>query len=120
MQDDKLIRLLHRFATAAQAHHHALETMDEERANAHAQMIAGLYRSIVAAGESGRAALLEMADHDDPVVAGMAAVYSIRYNRRRCLATLTRVALEPGLLGFRAGVAIERWESGEWQGPEED
>jgi hypothetical protein len=82
-------------------------------------MIAGLYRSIICTGESGRQALLELVDDNDPVVAGMAAVYSIRYDSIRCLSTLERVAREPGLLGFRAQVAIERWESGEWLGPEE-
>jgi hypothetical protein len=120
MQDDKLTRLLQRFATVAKAHYQALEEMDEERANAHAVMIAGLYRSIFNTGESGRQALLELTDNQDPVVAGMAAVYSIGYDNKRCLATLRRVALEPGLLGFRASVAIERWESGEWWGPGED
>lgn len=119
MIDDKLKRLLHRFAIAAAAHHQALEEMDEDRADAQARMIAGLYRSIVGNGEPGRRALLEMIDHTDPVVAGMAAVYSIRYDSSRCLATLGRVALEPGLLGFRARMAIERWENGEWPGPDE-
>jgi len=119
MRDDRLIRLLHRFAATATAHHQALEAMDEERANTHARMIAGLYRSIAGSGEGGRQALLELAGDRDPIVAGMAAVYSIRYDSTRSLAILARVALEPGLLGFRAQVAIERWESGEWQGPEE-
>ncbi|MRR34023.1 hypothetical protein EG829_04875 [bacterium] len=119
MQDDKLTRLLQRFATTAMAHHQALDEMDEGRANVCAQMIAGLYRSIIGTGESGRQALLELVGDDNPVVAGMAAVYSIRYDSKRCLATLERVALEPGLLGFRAQMAIERWQSGEWSGPEE-
>jgi hypothetical protein len=119
MQDEKLIRLLHRFAAAASAHHQALESMNEERANTHARMIALLYRSIIGSGENGRLALLELVDDNDPVVAGMAAVYSIRYDSKRCLAVLARVALQPGLLGFRATMAIERWESGEWRGPEE-
>ncbi|MRR07550.1 MAG: hypothetical protein EG828_11570 [Deltaproteobacteria bacterium] len=119
MQDDTLTRLLHRFTVTAMAHYQALEEMDEVRANTHAQMIAGLYRSIIGTGESGRQALLELVDDCDPVVAGMAAVYSIRCDSKRCLATLARVAREPGLLGFRAQVAIERWKSGEWLGPEE-
>ena len=120
MPDDTLTRLLHRFAIAAKAHHEALEAMDEERANAHARVIAGLHRSIITEGKPGREALLAMVDDPNPVVAGMAAVYSIRWNSGRCLVVLGRVALEPGLLGFRAGVAVERWKSGEWQGPEED
>jgi len=119
MQDEKLTRLLQRFTATALAHNQALEDMNEERANTQARMVAGLYRSIIDSGESGRLALLEMVDDNDPVVAGMAAVYSIRYDSKRCLAALARVALVPGLLGFRAKMAIERWESGEWLGPEE-
>jgi hypothetical protein len=119
MQDDTLTRLLHRFAATATAHHQALEEMNEERANTHAQMIAGLYRSIVGTGERGKRALLELAGNSDPAVAGMAAVYSIRCDSKRCLSALERVAREPGLLGFRARMAIERWEKGEWPGPEE-
>ncbi len=119
MQEDKLARLLHRFAATASAHHLALEEMNEELASIYAQMIAGLYRSIIGTGEAGRQALLELVDDNDPVVAGMAAVYSIRYDSKRCLATLKRVSLVPGLLGFRALVAIDRWESGEWTGPDE-
>jgi len=119
MQNDKLARLLQRFATTATAHFQALEEMNEEQANTCARMIAGLHRSIIDTGENGRQALLEMVDDNDPVVAGMAAVYSIRYDSKRSLSTLRRVALVPGLLGFRAQIAIERWESGEWRGPEE-
>jgi hypothetical protein len=119
MQNDTLSRLLQRFAITATAHFQALEALNEERANTCAQMIAGLHRSIIDRGEIGRLALLELVDDKDPVVAGMAAVYSIRYDSERCLSTLRRVALVPGLLGFRAQVAIERWENGELQGPEE-
>jgi hypothetical protein len=119
MQNDTLSRLLQRFATTATAHFQALEALNEERATTCAHMIAGLHRSIIDNGECGRLALLELVDDNDPVVAGMAAVYSIRYDSERCLSTLRRVALVPGLLGFRAQVAIERWENGEWQGPEE-
>jgi hypothetical protein len=119
MQDDTLTRLLQRFATTARAHYRALEEMNEERANTSAQTIAGLYRSIIGTGESGSKALLELVDDSDPVVAGMAAIYSIRNDTRRCLTALARVAQMPGLQGFRAKMAIERWESGEWQGPEE-
>lgn len=119
MRDDNLIRLLHRFAATAKAHHQALNDMDEDRANTHAQMIAKLYQSIIGSEENSRQALLELVNDKDPVVSGMAAVYSIRLDSKPCLAALGRVGLEPGLLGFRARVAIERWESGEWLGPEE-
>ena len=115
--DIKLALLLARFATAATAHHEALEAMDEERANAHARMISGLHAALLRLGYAGQRGLLEMVDSDAPVVAGMAAVYTITVDPVRCLSALRRVANEPGLLGFRASVAIERWETGVWEEP---
>lgn len=112
--DARLERVLHRFALAAQAHNAALEALDAERAEAQARMLAGLHETLVNSGEQGLKKLLELVDNSDPVVAGMAAVYSLRLDSDRCLAALRRVAAEPGLLGFRAKIAIERWESGEW------
>jgi hypothetical protein len=111
---DRLERLLIRFAVAARAHHEALESLDEERTEAHARMITALHGAVVNEGKFGEERLLDLVDSPDPAVAGMAAVCSIRMDAGRCLATLRRVATEPGLLGFRAAMAIERWESGEW------
>ena len=113
--DDRLELLLKRFAVAARAHHEALETLDAERAEVQARMVAGLHEALVRAGKQGEELLLNLVDSPDPVVAGMAAVYSIRLDTRRCLAALRRVAKEPGMLGFRAEMAIQRWESGEWE-----
>jgi hypothetical protein len=113
MNDEKLSLLIRRFAIAAQAHQAALEEMDENRANAHARVISGLYAVIIREGDVGREALLALLDSKSQVVAGMAAVYSLRYNPSRSLEVLRRLADKGGLLGFRASVAIERWENGE-------
>jgi hypothetical protein len=117
MLDDKLARLLMRFGAAATAHHEALEIMDEGRANTHARMIERLYEVIQYAGPSGQLALLNLTGSVIPEVAGMAAVYSMEVNPELCLATLSRVATEGGLLGFRASVVLERWEAGTWEHP---
>ncbi len=114
MPANKLERLLNRFAAAVMTHHAALEAMNEERANAHARMTAALHGALLREGQSGIEGLLALLDSGAPVVAGMAAVYTIHLDPERCLATLRRVATEPGLLGFRASVAIERWETGDW------
>ena len=111
---DRLTLLVRRFATAARAHQEALEALDEARAVAQVRLISGLFASISSEGEGGRTALLDLTDSDDPVAAGMAAVYAMRFDPDRCLAVLRRLAAEEGLLGFRAGVAVERWEKGEW------
>jgi len=117
MNDEKLSLLIRRFSIAAQAHQAAIEEMDEDRANAHARIIGGLYAAIIREGDIGREALLALLVSDNQVVAGMAAVYSLRYNPSRSLEVLRRLANRGGLLGFRASVAIERWENGEWDEP---
>jgi len=115
MADEKLSRLLSRFARAATEHQEALEALDEVRANQQAGIIAGLYRSILSEGEAGQAGLFALTESRDKVVAGMAAVYSLRYRPEPCVALLRSLAAEGGLLGFRAGVALDRWETGEWE-----
>ena len=114
MNEEKLTLLLRRFAIAAQAHENALEDMDEERANDHARVISGLYAAIIREGGRGREALLTLLVNDSPVVMGLAAVYSLRYNPSRALEVLHRLAEQGGMLGFRSSIAIERWENGEW------
>jgi hypothetical protein len=118
MNSEKLSLLIHRFTIAAQAHQTALEEMDEGRANAHAKVISGLYAAIIREGDVvGHEAILVLLEHESQVVAGMAAVFSLSYNPPRSLAVLRRLAGQGGLLGFRASVAIERWEGGEWDEP---
>ena len=117
MNDEKRSLLIRRFAIAAQAHQAALEEMNEGRANAHARVISGLYAAIIHEGNAGREALLALLESESQVVAGMAAVYSLRYSSSRSLEVLRRLADQGGLLGFRASVAIERWENGEWDEP---
>jgi len=115
MQDRQLDKLLQRFAIAAVAHHAALEAMDADGADRHASMTGALHASIVAAGAPGRERFLSLLDHPDPVVAGMAAVYGITSDSERSLTTLRRIAAKPGLLGFRAAAAIDRWLAGDWK-----
>lgn len=115
MPGDKLQILIKRFAVAAKAHHAAMEEMDVEKAERQAVVIARLFEGIVREGEAGREALLAMTDSDDPAVAGMAAVYSMRHSPERCCRTLRRLAAKGGLLGFRAATALQRWEAGEWE-----
>jgi hypothetical protein len=117
MNEEKLSVLVRRFAVATRAHHSALEDMDEGRANAHARAIKGLYATITRQGDAGREALMVLLDSENQVVAGMAAVFSLRYSSHRSIEVLRRLAASGGLLGFRAGVALERWENGVWEDP---
>ena len=115
MTDETLERLIVRFARAAARHNAALEAMDEVEANRQAFLISRLFAGIVTHGVAGRTRLLVLLTSEQTAVAGMAAVYSLRYAPPEALPVLRRIAGEPGLLGFRAGMAIERWERGEWE-----
>jgi len=88
--------------------------MEEGEANRLARLLARLASSIGDAGAVGAAGLVALTRNPDPSVAGMAAVYLLPHDPEAALPVLRRIAREPGLLGFRAGVAVERWEKGEW------
>jgi len=113
----RLARMVGRFAIAARAHQRSLEELDDVRAAAHVRVLTGLYGAIEREGEAGRQALLVLLDSSDDVVAGMAAVYVLHFATERSLQVLRRLAAAGGLLGFRAGYVVERWENGEWEQP---
>ncbi len=108
------MELVEEFAEAADLHFEAVEALDEEQANRQAVRLARLFKDIVLQGEEGREALLVLIDSKNLAVAGMAAVYSLRYSPARCEALLKQLASQPGLLGFRAGAALQRWADGDW------
>ena len=108
------MELVEEFAGAAEVHFEAIEALDEALANRQAARLAQLYKDIVLQGEEGREALLALIDSKNRAVAGMAAVYSLRYSPARCEALLKQLACQPGLLGFRAGAALQRWAEGDW------
>lgn len=74
-----------------------------------------MFLKIAKVGEEARNALLSLTDGEDIAVAAMVAVYSLKHNPERSLATLRRIAKESGIIGFEAEQAIQRWENGDWQ-----
>ena len=111
-QKEKVAKLTEWFAKAAVRHTLALEAMEEDAAATQVRELDRFYEAI--RRESGLEVFLLLLDSDEPAIAGMAAVYAIREAPDRCTAVLARIAKTPGLMGFRARVALERWESGEW------
>ncbi|MBJ6750682.1 hypothetical protein [Geomonas anaerohicana] len=111
-QHEKVTKLVGWFAKAAVRHAEALEAMAEDLAAAEVADLTRYYRALQR--EGGVAELLRLLDDPNPVIAGMVAVYAMREAPERCVAVLTLIAREPGLIGFRAQTALERWESGDW------
>jgi len=111
-QQEKVAKLVQWFARAAHRHAEAIEALQEEAASALVENLDRFYLAIER--EGGFQQFLNLLDDEDQAVAGMAAVYAMREEPERCTAVLTRIAQEPGLMGFRAQVALERWQSGDW------
>ena len=111
-QQEKLAKLIGWFVKAALRHAQAMEAMQEEAASAQVECLDRFYAAIKR--EDGLSLFMTLLGHDDPAVSGMAAVYAMCEAPQRCLPVLARLAKLPGLIGFRAQAALERWESGEW------
>ncbi len=103
------------FVEATKLHYQATLAGNYKITNKYAQIIDEAFRKIVAMGVEARQALLANVDDDDNAVASMAAVYSLKFNPERALDALRRIADKPGLIGFGAQQAIQRWEEGTWQ-----
>ena len=114
-QQKKVEKLVEWFIRSALRHAEAVAALQEEVAALQVESL-NRFSAALRQEEGGIQQLLTVLDHADPAVAGMAAVYSLREAPERCRATLVRVSQEPGLIGFRAQIALERWDSGDWPG----
>lgn len=112
LQQDKVDKLVGWFVKAALRHAAAIEAMQETAAAAQADDLTRFYKAIRC--ERGTDRFLTLLDHPDAAVSGMAAVYAMREDPERCCAVLAKLAQVPGLIGFRAQVALQRWQAGEW------
>ena len=111
-QREKVEKLLAWFAKAALRHAEAIEAMHEEDALTQVQCLDRVFLALKR--EGGMEPFLALLDDQEPAISGMAAVYAMREAPHRCTAVLVALAKRPGLMGFRAQVALELWESGQW------
>ncbi|GFO70579.1 hypothetical protein GMLC_41580 [Geomonas limicola] len=114
MQQDRVAKLIEWFVRAALRHAEAIEAMQEEVA---ALQVASLtkYFKALKAEEGAMPRFLLLLEEGNPVIAGMAAVYGLAQAPERCRPVLVKLTEMPGLIGFRAQVALQRWDAGEWQ-----
>lgn len=111
-QEEKLAKLIDWFERAALAHAVAMEAMNETMAVKETERLDRVFAAVKR--EGGLERFLVLLDSPQPAVSGMAAVYAMRDAPQRCRAVLVMLSKKPGLLGFRASVALELWDSGEW------
>lgn len=111
-QQEKVTKLIAWFVKATLRHADAIEALEEGIAAGEVRDLQRFYGALQR--EGGMERFLELLDHEDPRVAGMAAVFAMREAPERCTEVLKRISGLPGLIGFRAQAALERWESGDW------
>lgn len=108
-------KLLAIFSSAAKKHYDAQLACDPKTANKQVKKFYGAFLELIKFGEEGRQALLTLTDVDDLAVAAMAATYSLKYDTKKALSVLEKIAKEPGFIGFAAQQAIKRWNEGTWK-----
>jgi hypothetical protein len=106
--------LIERFSQAAKRHYVASLAGDWRTANKEAVLIRETIQRLRNLGEPARDALLAQTDNQDLSVSSLAAVYSLKYAPDKSISVLTRIAKEPGLIGFEAKQALQRWVEGQW------
>jgi hypothetical protein len=111
-QQEKVTKLIDWFAKAAVRHAEAVEVMHEESAAVQVECMDRFFAALLR--EDGLERFLTLLENEDPAVAGMASVYAMRNAPERCRPVLAKLAQMPGLIGFRAQNALERWDSGKW------
>ncbi len=114
-KDKQIQRLLVNFAEASRIHYDALMAGNSRTANVQAKKINKSFLELTNLGVDARNALLNLVDTETLPIAAMAAVFSLKFSPERALATLQKIAKEPGLIGFEARQAIKRWTEGSWQ-----
>ena len=110
--EERVAKLIEWFVKAALRHAAAMEAMQEQEAMVQVESMNRFYAAVKREGAVEE--FLILIEHEDPLVSGMAAVYAIREEPQRCIETLKKLSKLPGLIGFRAQAAVDRWESGEW------
>jgi hypothetical protein len=114
MTEQKVEELIEEFTQAAKSHYVASLAGDWRTANKEVAKIRKTIKRLRSLGENARVALLAQTDSQDLSVSSMAAVYSLKYAPEKSISVLTRIAKEPGLIGFEAEQALQRWKEGEW------
>jgi hypothetical protein len=108
---DKLAR---QFAEHVIAQNSAIRRGDARMGNRHAKGQLKCAHQLMRVGEEGTKELASLFNHQDPGVREMAAVFLLKRRTGEALALLSELSKLPGLVGFGAEQAIERWNEGTW------
>ena len=88
---------------------------DATMGNMYAKRYIAAFEKLRSHGDAGRAALTVLFDDPRADVRVMAASYLLRHAEKAAIAVLKAESQKPGLAGFGAEQALERWTDGTWR-----
>jgi hypothetical protein len=110
----KLEQLVEQFAKNVAEQTDAIWRGDARTGNKHARKYGATFDKLRAHGDAGRDALAVLLEHPRIDVRVMAAAHLLRYRTAEARAVLEEAAKGDGLVSFKAGQALKRWEDGTW------
>jgi hypothetical protein len=109
-------KLVEQFSQAAERMSEAIMKGDWRENNKWAKKQANAFQQIIAIGDIARDELLTLLEHQSLSVVLSAAVFSLKYDTAKSIATLEQIAAtDSGIIGFQAEQALQRWKEGSWQ-----
>ncbi len=108
-------KLVEQFAEAAEKSFEAALKGDWRENNKWVKRQVKAFQQIIEIGDVARDELLTLLEYENLAIAKSAAVFSLKYATQQSIVTLKKIAQEPGMLGFEAKQALQRWEEGNWQ-----
>lgn len=109
-----LEELVEQFAQNVAAQTDAIWRGDAKTGNKHARKYGAAFDKLRAQGNAGRDALAVLFKHPRMDVRVMAAAVLLRYRTAEAKAVLEEAAKGEGMVPFKAGQALKRWEEGTW------
>ncbi|GMU06228.1 DUF2019 domain-containing protein [Corallococcus caeni] len=107
-------KLVSQFAENVAAQTDAIWRGDSKAANRYANKYTSILNKLRAHGDAGREALTVLFEHPRMDVRVMVAAFLLRYRTQAATAVLKEAAKGEGLVPFKAGQALLRWEEGTW------
>lgn len=109
--------LVDSYRQAATQHGKSIEMGDHQVANRAADRVSTIYAELRRRGLEAQRQLLPLLEDTNLRVRGWAAAHALEFAKEKGESVLTKLALQPGLLGFSAQMTLTEWREGRLQFP---
>jgi hypothetical protein len=114
--EEVLERLIENFVNNAQNYGKALEEGDSELTNKKYGITSNTLKEIRDFGKEGEIALSNLRSHDNISVRYWAAIYSMKYDKRKSIKVLKAISKRSGAIAFSAEMFLEQYNNGTIEG----